>query len=384
MSNQVYANTMEVSCKAAGGKTICAFPDVCFTPPQTPATPPGVPIPYPNTGLASDTSDGSSSVQVSGQEVMLKNKSSFKKSSGDEAGSAPQKGVMTGKTGGKVFFIGWSMDVLIEGENCVRMMDMTTHNHGSQPNTPPMAYFDEVAVELPEACRKDAHEANKACAGATKRPQRKTKGGNLVDDGLDCSDDCKKKQKCILVPKGKDKQACCSPDTTGHHLIEDHWVKGNQDFSWYRSNRKGSGFQRQSISLTDAERDAGVRTVDDAPCVCGNRKRSEQDHEEMHSVQGVIEEAYLPGGDLHEPGHPSFGFTYEAGKKAALNAHDATYSSENPEQQCDRDCLEAQLDAFYQADPETPLNRPTRRQPIGEEARTVTSGNWSGSIKGRQ
>ncbi len=37
------------------GQSICAFPDVCFTPPKTPATPPGVPIPYPNTGMASDS-----------------------------------------------------------------------------------------------------------------------------------------------------------------------------------------------------------------------------------------------------------------------------------------------------------------------------------------
>ena len=79
MSNQVYANMMEVSCKQASGKSICAFPDVCFTPPLTPVTPPGVPIPYPNTGMASDTTDGSSSVKISGQEVMLKNKSYFKK-----------------------------------------------------------------------------------------------------------------------------------------------------------------------------------------------------------------------------------------------------------------------------------------------------------------
>jgi len=35
MANQVYANNMEVSCKAASGKTICNFPDVCMTPPQT-------------------------------------------------------------------------------------------------------------------------------------------------------------------------------------------------------------------------------------------------------------------------------------------------------------------------------------------------------------
>ena len=28
MSNQVYANNMEVSCKQAAGKSICAFPEI--------------------------------------------------------------------------------------------------------------------------------------------------------------------------------------------------------------------------------------------------------------------------------------------------------------------------------------------------------------------
>src|SRR6478672_390828 len=115
MANQVYANNMEVSCKAAHGKAVCAFPDVCMTPPQTPATPPGVPIPYPNTGMASDTTDGSSSVQISGAEMMLKNKSYFKKSTGDEAGAAPMKGVVTSQNTGKVYFNMWSMDVKVEG-----------------------------------------------------------------------------------------------------------------------------------------------------------------------------------------------------------------------------------------------------------------------------
>src|SRR5436190_17675507 len=104
MGNQVYANMMEVSCKSASGKTICSFPDVCFTPPQTPATPPGVPIPYPNTGLASDTTDGSSTVKATGEEAMLKSQSNFKSSSGDEAGSAPKKGLINSKISGKVFF----------------------------------------------------------------------------------------------------------------------------------------------------------------------------------------------------------------------------------------------------------------------------------------
>jgi hypothetical protein len=137
---------MEVSCKKAAGKSICAFPDVCFTPPQTPATPPGVPIPYPNTGMASDTTDGSSSVKISGQEVMLKNKSYFKKSMGDEAGCAPKKGVVTSKNMGKVYFTMWSMDVKVEGENVVRHLDLTTHNHGSNGNSPPWTHTDEMAA----------------------------------------------------------------------------------------------------------------------------------------------------------------------------------------------------------------------------------------------
>ena len=147
MGNEVYANMMEVSCKSASGKTICAVPDVCMTPPQTPATPPGVPIPYPNTGMASDTADGSSSVQVSGAEMMLKNKSYFKKSTGDEAGAAPMKGVVTSKNTGKVYFNMWSMDVKVEGENVVRHLDITTHNHASSVpgNSPPMPYTDGMA-----------------------------------------------------------------------------------------------------------------------------------------------------------------------------------------------------------------------------------------------
>src|SRR5262245_34198475 len=120
MGNSVYANGMEVSCKASGGKSICSFPDTCFTPPLTPATPPGVPIPYPNTAMASDTSDGSSTVKSGGQEVMLKDQSNFKTSMGDEAGSAPKKNMLTSKIKGAAYFAAWSMDVKIEGENVVR------------------------------------------------------------------------------------------------------------------------------------------------------------------------------------------------------------------------------------------------------------------------
>jgi 5-methylcytosine-specific restriction endonuclease McrA len=135
--NQVFINGREISCKAGKGKAIAAFPDVCFTPPQTGATPLGVPIPYPNTALDKDTRKGSRRVKVSRKETMLKNKSFFKKSTGDEAGRAPKKGVITSQNKGKMYFGAWSMDVKIEGKNVVRHMDITTHNHASQPANPP-------------------------------------------------------------------------------------------------------------------------------------------------------------------------------------------------------------------------------------------------------
>lgn len=65
---------------------------------------------------------------------MLKNRSYFKKSIGDEAGCAPKKGIINSQTSGKVYFVAWSMDVKAEGENVVRHLDQTTHNHGSNPN----------------------------------------------------------------------------------------------------------------------------------------------------------------------------------------------------------------------------------------------------------
>ncbi len=129
----VYANSLEITGKATDGKTIAAFPDVCFTPPQTPATPPGVPIPYPSFGMASDTEKGTATVFISGKTVNIKNKSDESKTSGTEAGCAPKKGVITSKNTGKKYFNSWSPDVKFEGEPVIRMSDLATHNHNSPP-----------------------------------------------------------------------------------------------------------------------------------------------------------------------------------------------------------------------------------------------------------
>jgi hypothetical protein len=148
----VFANGREVACKASTGKSICAFPDVCMTPPTPPAG--FLPIPYPNTAMASDTTDGSTSVKISGKEVVLKNKSHFKTSMGDEAATkSTPMGVVTHGITGKVFFTSWSMDVKVEGENVGRHLDLTTHNHSSIPaNAPPMVFAALVAAAQISEC----------------------------------------------------------------------------------------------------------------------------------------------------------------------------------------------------------------------------------------
>lgn len=336
MANDVFANGREISCKKADGKTVCAFPDVCFTPPENPATPPGVPVPYPNTAFAKDTSSGSKNVKISGQEVMLKNKSYFKTSTGNEAGCAAKKGFVTSKIKGKAYFTSWSMDVKFEGENIVRHLDMTTHNHASPMGNEsvPWLHVDKMSEAVQKACSKEIKKAVKACKG--KSPKK-------------CGEECRKAQKCLLVRKLDDKKVCCKPDTTGHHLIEDHWVKGNDDFD-YRSNRATSSFPKQSLR-------GYKQTVRTAPCVCTNAERSKGKHGVMHDVQGVFEESSLPGGARQdEP------WNYGAGKEAALWAHQEAF----PDSRCSDECLEAQLDDFYGGDNDRSLNKP-ETQGLGDE-----------------
>ncbi|WP_303721764.1 DUF4150 domain-containing protein, partial [Malonomonas rubra] len=194
MSNNVFANGREISCKAASGKTICAMPDVCMTPPENPATPPGVPVPYPNTGMASDTTKGSKKVKISNKEVGLKNKSYFKKSVGDEAGSAAKKGVITSTNRGKVYFNSWSMDVKVEGANVVRHLDITTHNHASQiGQTPPFPEIDGMSAGVVTiTCKDDWTPCQKAQARAKVAEMNKMcpltrKPGISAADGLAAS-----------------------------------------------------------------------------------------------------------------------------------------------------------------------------------------------------
>ncbi|PMR67009.1 PAAR-like domain-containing protein [Halomonas heilongjiangensis] len=249
MANDVFANGREISCKAADGKAVAAFPDVCMTPPENPTTPPGVPVPYPNTGMAKDATSGSKSVKISRKEVMLKNKSYFKKSMGDEAGSAAKKGVVTSVNRGKVYFKAWSMDVKFEGQNVVRHLDLTTHNHASDPGqTPPWPYADGASVSVGDPCKKEKRKVQKHCnpekdwkkncptpppaigpspgKGSPAMPawQANNKARlELFDDFSQAAkkNNCLNARKCMLVSKSQSENGkeCC-PGQTGDHLIE--------------------------------------------------------------------------------------------------------------------------------------------------------------------
>jgi hypothetical protein len=163
----VFANGLSIACKAFNGKSISAFPDPCWSPPSPSAGP--ILIPYPNTAYAKDTANGSKTVFIGGKPIMLKDKSYFKTSTGNEAATRNfGMGNSTGVIQGKAYFRSWSMNVFIEGYNVCRHTDLMTHNHGSYPgNTPEWRYLD--AVKEKNECRREKQRIHEACGEECKK-----------------------------------------------------------------------------------------------------------------------------------------------------------------------------------------------------------------------
>jgi|HubBroStandDraft_6_1064221.scaffolds.fasta_scaffold140404_2 hypothetical protein len=331
MGCAVYANGMSIACKVADGKTIAAMPDVCLSPPTPPAGP--IPIPYPNTAMASNTDNGSKTVQIGGQEVMLKDQSTFKKSTGDEAATKSLgMGVITHQIQGKANFVAWSMDVKFEGENVPRHLDLMGHNEASSPpNTPPWLYLDNMAAPPTDhPCEKDIKKVQTDCKGSTTKQVGSREHRNCDEEGK-----CAKAMECILVPKSKDKEMCCSPDNTGDHLIEDHWVRpGGNPMPDFKSipNLYGG-----------------------APTMCVNRSRYEGKHGIAHGTRGVHEDTVL-----------GKQFPYSQAKTWAVEAH----RDANPKAGCTEGCIESQLDGFYGDSGNKQCQASDRRQPLTEQQRT--------------
>lgn len=368
MANDVFANGREISCKSGAGKSICAFPDVCFTPPENPTTPPGVPIPYPNTGMARDTTSGSKKVKITNKEIMLKNRSYFKKSIGDEAGCAAKKGVITSVNRGKVYFIAWSMDVKVEGENVVRHLDMTTHNHPSAtPNTPPTIHIDSMAVAFPESCRETVEESNEHCDGAP-----------VESDGVDCDkakdpDKCKAARACLLVAKELDKKFCCKPDTTGHHLVEVNNFSpsgGRAGLASYMGFDKVADLRAvlRDIGFSDYWGDPGSVShavylrqfarydEEAAPTICVSATVGYNEHGAMHAAT-EREKSRFSGNVTEVIGRDFDGNDVESKWKLkdAIDAGVKAVEAVRPD--CDPDCCRDQLNEYHvtrcRIDPET-------------------------------
>ena len=86
---------------------------------------PFVPIPYPNIGKASDTSQGTTKVEADGQMVMVKG-AKYMMSAGDEPGTIG--GIISSTFKQECEFLMYSFDVMIEGKNVCRMGDPLWHN----------------------------------------------------------------------------------------------------------------------------------------------------------------------------------------------------------------------------------------------------------------
>ena len=98
------------------------FPDVAKTP--SPGGP--IPVPYPNIGKSSDTSNGPKTVKTDGQMLMTKD-AKYRTSTGDEGGTAGG-GVLSSKIMGECEFMMYSFDIKIEGKNICRLGDPLFHN----------------------------------------------------------------------------------------------------------------------------------------------------------------------------------------------------------------------------------------------------------------
>jgi len=164
MPASVIVNFLTVVHKDSGGISMI-FPDVCKTP--SPAGP--IPIPYPNIAKSQDTADGSSSVKMDGNPIMLKS-SNFMMSTGDEAGSA--MGVVSSKIKGKAYPKLYSFDVKADGENVFRLTDIMLQNGGSPTNTPPGTEVQAPGAvppgkakdpEIPEVTKLEWKPAEGAC-----------------------------------------------------------------------------------------------------------------------------------------------------------------------------------------------------------------------------
>lgn len=146
MGKHVYANGMAIAAQAGEAKLIAAFPDVCNSPPAPTAGP--IPVPYANTALSQDLKHGTKRVRIGGKPVAVKDNVFETSPLGNEGATKSFGGSLLSHTiTGAACFAEYSMDVMLEGKNAVRHLDLMTSNHASYPgSTPPFGELEEMAL----------------------------------------------------------------------------------------------------------------------------------------------------------------------------------------------------------------------------------------------
>ena len=97
---------------------------------------------------------------------MLKDQSTFKKSTGDEAATKSLgMGVVTHCIQGEASFIAWSMDVKFEGQNVDRHLDLMLHNSSVIRRTRHRSFYvDRMAMMKDESdCQTERDNVNTHC-----------------------------------------------------------------------------------------------------------------------------------------------------------------------------------------------------------------------------
>jgi hypothetical protein len=256
------------------------------------------------------------------------------------------------------------MDVKAEGENVVRHLDMTTHNHGSTPpNALPTVYQDMLAA-LPADCATQKSEFETKCASATV-------DGDKVKN---CSDECKTAQKCILVPKKLDKKFCCGESTDTEERTGDHLVEVSSFTQpGGRGGLSGMGVTRAVIERTGAQissplsqsipLESTFEAYDqfEAPTVCVGKDHSDPTHHRLQSLRdkakrrrrnGVRNQALNSWGP-----DPSRHYSYAT---LGESIEDGAWAHKQTFPHCDRACTEAQLAAYHVDKCNIPADTPVR------------------------
>jgi len=274
VSGTVFANGLEVSARQSDDQCIAAMPDVCLSPPSPPAGP--IPIPYPNFSQASDTTDGTKTVKIAGDEIGMKNQSSYKSSKGDEAATKSLgMGINTASLGGKTFFAAWSSDVMFEGANAVRFTDMTTHNHAN----PATSAGTTAAVGKPAPKPVGDPQCVKLELALREAEQNDTKNGKIQSGEVVATSKHSRRRRIMKSASESFMKGSCKP-----------------------SARSGYLQRPQREKIKSGERKGKTREPKIA-CLKGDKDRyngwtCNSGHAEGKAIQDVFENLSSPGGTL--------------------------------------------------------------------------------------